>query len=119
MYRTKWMIIHGLDPRQTYVIDLYTKGTAVMCTSPEELVWQTLYELGVRKSFLWRLFVESYSNRLFTWLFKTANESLFNESLEEFDEKLIQIQQEMLLRQFRFVAGDEEEDPEDNRSKAN
>lgn len=118
MYRIKWMIVHGLDAQQTYIADLYVKLTAIRCLCPEEFVWQTLYELSLNKSWVWRLGLGFYANILLTLFVTVVNKDLFLKSIEVADEKLVKLHQEVLLHHLKIM-GDEEQEPQPDRSKAN
>lgn len=113
MFRTKWMLIHGLDSTKNHVLDIYIKEIAIKICLPEEFVWQTYYEAALHNKS--RLY-QSFFHRVLTLAFRSVvGEKNFKKMLSEADEKLDKLREEALNSMVHLV--DLRED--DDRSKAN
>ena len=113
MFRTKWMIIHGLNPNKSYALDLYIKEMAAKICLPEDFIWQTSYEAALHNKS--RLYL-SFFHRALTWAFKRAvGEKDFEKRLDAANEKLDKIREEIQGSMLRIVNLGEDED----RSKSN
>jgi hypothetical protein len=114
MYRTKWMIIHGLDATEDYLMDYMVKELAIKIKAPEEFVWQTIHEAALHNQS--RLYL-GLTMRGVTWIIKRVfGEADFNKVLEQANQRLDEIRESALRAVLTVVSGEE---PADDRSQAN